>query len=648
MPEYVSPDYLNPLGSDHRAGDRWVNGLRNEGANETIVSKSLCPKARRTPRFVEHKPVGSPRSAATPNFKPVPHYQQPIHRFKQRKCSEDALRRLRCKLIGVATDSDDFLDSTIWPSYFQGQDKVSFDEFFDTVNKALAEAGTPLELDEPSVLVSVLSLTIGAPVDVSKFVQFLFDEGSDGNDDLPPPPDSDEDDDEYQLGGVPLTDDFETRRRKQAFTSKPCDTPEVADLTVAEKMRIRNKVLASCYTFEGMDVAAEFHRMDKNHSGAISRDELASALLRRGVSVPLSKFKKFLSDIDTDEDGNVTLEEFCRFLGVVPRAPKRRSRKKALRKDRDDGTYDSETRDEDDETILSSSDDEDGPGPGDLWINTLRNDAPASRPKPQTLHAKYVAHSTRHRSESTSALSDDLVRQICNKLTAAAYCYRGGADIAAHFKRLDRDHDGSLSYEEFIHAVKKLCPITDDESMALLQLVDQDGDGVVAYNEFAYLLKPVKKALNKSVKKEKEALSPRHSPKGIRVEGENEEEFIERLSSPKSTLSRANKEREPKEGEPVYDSRQFYEAMRKTQLRRALGSDQKQKQTRRAREATPSSSRQQSASADGGSQRGGSAKKADARNSTSKRASARKQRRRPYGMSDTDQKIQAFLMGKLK
>ena len=45
----------------------------------------------------------------------------------------------------------------------------------------------------------------------------------------------------------------------------------------------------------------------------------------------------------------------------------------------------------------------------------------------------------------TVELPDDLVRRICNKLTAAAYRYRGGADIAAHFKRIDRNHDGTLS-----------------------------------------------------------------------------------------------------------------------------------------------------------------------------------------------------------
>jgi hypothetical protein len=65
----------------------------------------------------------------------------------------------------------------------------------------------------------------------------------------PPTHPPQEGDAERQLGGVPLTDDFATLRRARAFTSKPCDSPAVVELTVAENMRIRNKIMASACVF---------------------------------------------------------------------------------------------------------------------------------------------------------------------------------------------------------------------------------------------------------------------------------------------------------------------------------------------------------------------------------------------------------------
>jgi hypothetical protein len=50
--------------------------------------------------------------------------------------------------------------------------------------------------------------------------------------------------------------------------------------------------LVGRYTFKGMHVEAEFRRIDRNGSGAVSGDELAYALLRRGVNVPIAKLQK--------------------------------------------------------------------------------------------------------------------------------------------------------------------------------------------------------------------------------------------------------------------------------------------------------------------------------------------------------------------
>ncbi len=49
-------------------------------------------------------------------------------------------------------------------------------------------------------------------------------------------------------------------------------------------------------------------------------------------------------------------------------------------------------------------------------------------------------------SGGSSSLPEEMVRRICSKLSAAAYCYRGGVDVAAHFRRMDKNHDGVLSY----------------------------------------------------------------------------------------------------------------------------------------------------------------------------------------------------------
>ena len=176
--------------------------------------------------------------------------------------------------------------------------------------------------------------------------------------------------------------------------------------------------------------------------------------------------------------------------------------------------------------------------------------------------------------------------------------------------------------------------------MALLQMVDENGDGDVAYEEFANLLRPVKK------KKPQGSVSEKRSPHGMRpADGEEDDkQFLERLSSPKSTLSSMKKEREPKLGEPAYDSRQFYQAMRQTQMRKAIGSAQKPNRGQSAPKARSERKPERTQSPQ---------KKRDAGSgnvhprSAAAASSARKTRRRAAGMSSTDQRIQAFLMGQL-
>lgn len=58
------------------------------------------------------------------------------------------------------------------------------------------------------------------------------------------------------------------------------------------------------------ELLALFRTIDYNRDGKISRDELRSALSRAGLAVANSNLDNFFSEVDTNNDGTISFEEW--------------------------------------------------------------------------------------------------------------------------------------------------------------------------------------------------------------------------------------------------------------------------------------------------------------------------------------------------
>ena len=58
------------------------------------------------------------------------------------------------------------------------------------------------------------------------------------------------------------------------------------------------------------ELLALFRSIDYNRDGKISRDELRAALSRAGLAVPNSSLDNFFTEVDTNNDGTISFEEW--------------------------------------------------------------------------------------------------------------------------------------------------------------------------------------------------------------------------------------------------------------------------------------------------------------------------------------------------
>ena len=71
----------------------------------------------------------------------------------------------------------------------------------------------------------------------------------------------------------------------------------------------------------------------------------------------------------------------------------------------------------------------------------------------------------------------------------AATLERKGASAASLFRKLDTDKNGSLTWFEFVEALRELnCGLTETEELEICQTVDEDKNGTIMYNEFVHAL----------------------------------------------------------------------------------------------------------------------------------------------------------------
>lgn len=71
----------------------------------------------------------------------------------------------------------------------------------------------------------------------------------------------------------------------------------------------------------------------------------------------------------------------------------------------------------------------------------------------------------------------------------AATLERKGRSAAHLFRKLDTDKSGSLTWMEFVEALRELnCGLTESEELEICQSVDEDKNGTILYNEFVHAL----------------------------------------------------------------------------------------------------------------------------------------------------------------
>lgn len=105
------------------------------------------------------------------------------------------------------------------------------------------------------------------------------------------------------------------------------------------------------------------------------------------------------------------------------------------------------------------------------WLNSLHHENRSGRAK-QMVRKKSRA----------SEPSDQTAQRLRSKLRAAAYG-TSGVDFEREFHRFDLHRTGSLSFNDFVLAVRKLCPLTAADATVFARLIDADKNGRIDYNE---------------------------------------------------------------------------------------------------------------------------------------------------------------------
>ncbi|KMU81776.1 hypothetical protein CISG_02794 [Coccidioides immitis RMSCC 3703] len=73
-----------------------------------------------------------------------------------------------------------------------------------------------------------------------------------------------------------------------------------------------------------------FETVDRDHDGHVDKEELQSAFARAGLTVRKSKLDQFFSEMDTNNDGVISFEEWRDFLLFLPANPTHLSNMRAI------------------------------------------------------------------------------------------------------------------------------------------------------------------------------------------------------------------------------------------------------------------------------------------------------------------------------
>ena len=104
-------------------------------------------------------------------------------------------------------------------------------------------------------------------------------------------------------------------------------------------------------------------------------------------------------------------------------------------------------------------------------------------------HFAFRLHSHSHDDDGGHGLSKEKLSLLHHKLRAASIMGTSGRNVRAFFKRIDKNHDGIVSKEEFRDALKRLLPLSENEMNMVWKLVKHEKDGEsIDLKEFAEFL----------------------------------------------------------------------------------------------------------------------------------------------------------------
>merc|ERR1740117_435599 len=115
---------------------------------------------------------------------------------------------------------------------------------------------------------------------------------------------------------------------------------------------------------------------------------------------------------------------------------------------------------------------------GTDYVHSLRQDTKLSHQQVLAFTGKRV---NQHWGKGRQ-ITEKQVDEVRHRLRAHAYGSHG-VDLAREFQQMDTDHNGKLSYDEFLHCIRRMVPLSDEQSAVLLAMVDTNGDGTVSHSE---------------------------------------------------------------------------------------------------------------------------------------------------------------------
>eukprot|EP00941_MAST-03F_sp_MAST-3F-sp1_P002277 g2277.t1 len=198
---------------------------------------------------------------------------------------------------------------------------------------------------------------------------------------------------------------------------------------------LRKKMRSNAYTPNGLNLQRLFSRLDRDNSGSLSWSEFSGKAMQI-TQLDLEDLTALRVLLDTNNDGELDISEFLSFLEPDNDEIVAIALHNAVKKAKENGNFD-----------LSFG-----------------------RVKAQRI------------------LPED-ISKLRKKLRAESYGI-GGMNFAELFRRLDKNKDGSLSWDEISSKVKKLAKLGEKDMRALRRVIDQNGDGEVDLEEFVAFLEP--------------------------------------------------------------------------------------------------------------------------------------------------------------